>query len=109
MKRIVIAATLVLAAALNAYAGQIVDTTHHTVHAHRHARTHVAGHVRSVSDGSVTYNRDSPNPKIGWHTDSTGMRVCHNDCESPEIPGSGATCHDVTWMGMAMRECVTSN
>jgi hypothetical protein len=37
------------------------------------------------------------------------MRVCHQDCDNPEIPGSGARCHDVTVMGMAMRECVTGS
>jgi hypothetical protein len=35
------------------------------------------------------------------------MRVCHYDCDNPEIPGSGARCHDVNVMGMAGRECVT--
>jgi hypothetical protein len=54
--------------------------------------------------GTVTYNRDSPNPNIGWHTQG-GMRVCSQDCDNPEIPGSGYTCRNVTWMGMKAREC----
>ncbi|HEX4408761.1 MAG TPA: hypothetical protein VH206_08315 [Xanthobacteraceae bacterium] len=53
---------------------------------------------------TVTYNRDSPNPNIGWHNDG-GMRVCHQDCDNPEIPGSGYTCKNVTVLGMAMRQC----
>ena len=39
----------------------------------------------------------------------SGMRVCTQDCDNPGIPGSGARCHDVSWMGMPMRECVTEN
>ena len=62
-----------------------------------------------ASSGVVTYNRDSPNPNIGWHWDNNGMRICSNDCDNPEIPGSGARCHDVNAMGMAMRECDSSN
>jgi hypothetical protein len=55
---------------------------------------------------TVTYNRDSRDPNIGWHSEG-GMRVCHNDCDNPEIPGSGAVCKDVEFMGTTMRECVT--
>ena len=33
-------------------------------------------------------------PNVGWHTQG-GMRVCTQDCDNPEIPGSGYTC-DVT-------------
>lgn len=44
---------------------------------------------------------------VGWHNDASGMRVCHQDCDNPEIPGSGARCRDVNFMGMPMRECVT--
>ena len=58
--------------------------------------------------GTVTYNRDSRDPNIGWHWEG-GMRVCHQDCDNPEIPGSGYTCKDVTWMGMSARECDSSS
>jgi hypothetical protein len=57
------------------------------------------------SSGAVTYNRDSKDPNIGWHWDSNGMRVCHQDCDNPEIPGSGYTCRNVQAFGMTMREC----
>jgi len=60
------------------------------------------------SSNVVTYNRDSRNPNIGWHTQG-GMRVCTQDCDNPEIPGSGYTCRNVNVLGMAMRECNSSN
>jgi hypothetical protein len=56
----------------------------------------------------TVYNRDSRNPAVGWHTEN-GMRVCHYDCDNPEIPGSGARCRNVNFMGMPMRECVTGS
>jgi hypothetical protein len=56
------------------------------------------------SSGVVTYNRDSKDPNIGWHWDGS-MRICHQDCDNPEIPGSGYTCHNVQALGMPMREC----
>jgi hypothetical protein len=56
------------------------------------------------SDHEVTYDRDSKNPNVGWHTQG-GMRVCTQDCDNPEIPGSGYTCRNVNVLGMAMREC----
>jgi hypothetical protein len=37
------------------------------------------------------------------------MRVCTQDCDNPKIPGSGYTCRDVNVLGMAMRECDSSN
>jgi hypothetical protein len=90
MKKIVIiAAALLLAATVNADA-----KTRHVV---KHA----------ANSGVTVYDHDSPNPNIGWHTDSTGMRACTQDCDNPEIPGSGAKCRNVNWMGMAARECVT--
>jgi hypothetical protein len=61
----------------------------------------------AANSGVTVYDHDSRDPNVGWHTDSTGMRVCSHDCDNPEIPGSGARCHDVNWMGMPMRECVT--
>jgi hypothetical protein len=74
---------------------------------HAHATAHHA--VRHAASGTTIYNRDSPNPNIGWHNEASGMRVCHNDCDNPEIPGSEARCHDANVMGMAMRECVTGS
>jgi hypothetical protein len=55
-------------------------------------------------DGSVTYNQDSNDPRVGWHTEG-GFRVCRQDCENPEIPGSGYTCRTVRFFGMNAREC----
>ena len=52
----------------------------------------------------MTYNRDSKDPSVGWHWDGS-MRVCTNDCDNPEIPGSGYTCYNVQAFGMPMREC----
>jgi hypothetical protein len=89
MKHIVIIAAVLLGTAVQVQAAQAA--------------------VKHSKDHAMIYNRDSPDPGVGWHTDKNGMRVCTNDCDNPEIPGSGARCHDVTVMGMAMRECVTSN
>jgi hypothetical protein len=57
-----------------------------------------------TSNKEVTYDRDSKDPNVGWHTQG-GMRVCTQDCDNPEIPGSGYTCRDVNFLGMPMREC----
>jgi hypothetical protein len=57
-----------------------------------------------AAPGTVTYNRDSPNPNVGWHWQN-GLRTCHSDCDDPEIPGSGYTCKNVTVLGMPMRDC----
>lgn len=66
------------------------------------AATHKA--PKPNTSGTVTYNRDLKDPKVGWHWEG-GMRVCRQDCDNPEIPGSGFTCKTVTWMGMSAREC----
>jgi hypothetical protein len=58
--------------------------------------------------GTITYNHDSKDPAVGWHWDG-GNRVCHNDCDNHEIPGSGFTCSDVTWMGTTARQCTRHN
>ena len=58
--------------------------------------------------GVTVWNKDSKDPNVGWHTEN-GMRVCSYDCDNPEIPGSGAVCKNVNFMGMNMRECVTGN
>jgi hypothetical protein len=87
MQRTLIASMILLATVLGAQAAN----------AKHPART-------SQSSGVVTYNRDSPDPNTGWHWEG-GMRVCHQDCDNPEIPGSGYTCRNVQAFGMAMREC----
>jgi hypothetical protein len=70
----------------------------------------MSAHIRYVrgSGGTVTYNRDSPNPNVGWHNEG-GFRVCHNDCDNPEAPGSGYTCKNVVFWGMNMRQCEKHN
>jgi hypothetical protein len=70
--------------------------------------THARKPQASRSSSTVTYNVDSKNPNIGWHT-VNGMRVCTDDCDNPEIPGSGYTCKNVNVLGMAMRECTSSS
>jgi hypothetical protein len=57
---------------------------------------------------TIVYNRDSPNPGIGWHWEN-GMRTCHYDCDNPRIPGSGYTCRDIDYMGRPTTECTKSN
>jgi hypothetical protein len=93
MQRTIIVITVLLGAVLSA-----------------HAATPTPKHHKSVasSSGAVTYNRDSRDPNVGWHWEG-GMRVCHNDCDNPEIPGSGYTCYNVQALGMPMRECDNSN
>ncbi len=91
MKRIIIVTAVLLTAIAQAQAAQPARVTKH------------------ADAGYTVYDRDSRDPNVGWHNDGSGMRVCHYDCDNPEIPGSGARCHDVTVMGMAMRECVTGN
>ena len=51
---------------------------------------------------------DSPDPNIGWHWEG-GMRVCRNDCDNPEAPGSGYRCRSVIVLGRNMTECVSQN
>jgi hypothetical protein len=86
MQRTIIAVLILASGILGANAA----TTHHK--------------AAGASSGVVTYNRDSKDPNVGWHTEG-GMRVCHQDCDNPEIPGSGYTCRNVQAFGMAMREC----
>jgi hypothetical protein len=57
---------------------------------------------------TIVYNRDSPNPGIGWHWEN-GMRTCHYDCRNPRIPGSGYTCRDIDYMGTPTTECTKTN
>ena len=77
------------------------------------ARYHwVFSHLRRSAPRSnpsvVVHDHDSRDPDVGWHWES-GMRVCHQDCDNPEIPGSGYTCRNVQVLGMAMRECDSGN
>jgi hypothetical protein len=98
MNRIIIALAMLCSTAPTAEAA----TVHHAgkkPHQHRIARN--ASH-------SVTYDKDSPDPAIGWHWEN-GMRVSHNDCDNDEIAGSGFTCMDVIVMGQAMRQCSRRN
>jgi hypothetical protein len=99
MKRIIIAVAVLCSAALSAQAS---DQAHHASR-----MPHQHGIVRDTSH-SVVYDKDSADPAIGWHWEN-GMRVCHNDCDNDEIPGSGFTCSDVTVMGQAMRKCSRQN
>lgn len=70
----------------------------------RYARTkHTPAPKRDHS--VVTYNRDSADPDVGWHTDANGFCQCQHDCDNPEIPGSGYTCRNVEFMGRAMTQC----
>jgi hypothetical protein len=93
MQRTIIALAVLLSAVLSAQAA--------TTGAKHHARKST---VARSSSAVVTYNRDSKDPNVGWHWEG-GMRVCHQDCDNPEIPGSGYTCRNVQAFGMAMREC----
>jgi|ERR1019366_9351448 hypothetical protein len=99
MKRIIIAVAVLCSAVMSAQAASQIHHAGKKPHPHRVARD--ASH-------SVVYDKDSPDPAIGWHWEN-GMRVCHNDCENDEIPGSGFTCIDVTVMGQAMRQCSRQN
>jgi hypothetical protein len=74
-------------------------------HVDAKTRRHVVR--QAASSGVTVYDHDSRDPNVGWHNDSSGMRVCSYDCDNPEIPGSGARCRSVNFGGMAMRECVT--
>jgi hypothetical protein len=60
------------------------------------------------SSSTIVYNRDSPDPGIGWHWEG-GMRTCHDDCDNPRIPGSGYTCRDIDFMGRPTTECTKNN
>jgi hypothetical protein len=60
------------------------------------------------SPSTVTYDRDSPDPGIGWHWEG-GMRTCHADCDNPRIPGTGYTCKDIDDMGRPTTECTKTN
>jgi hypothetical protein len=99
MKRMLVAVVVLCSAVISARAASPIHLAGNRAHPHR---------VAPDASHTVTYNRDSPNPAIGWHWEN-GMRVCHNDCDNDEIPGSGFTCMDVTVMGQAMRQCSRQN
>jgi hypothetical protein len=112
MRRIITAAAVLIVAALNAPA-------HADAAAANAATANQAQFVKKnptprtsrapqSSNHEVTYDRDSKDPNVGWHTQG-GMRVCTQDCDNPEIPGSGYTCRNVNVLGIAMRECDSSS
>jgi hypothetical protein len=113
MRRAIFASVILLSVALVGQASAIAATAGAPHHTASRQTVKGAGHAKSArttpsSSNVVTYDRDSKDPNIGWHNDG-GMRVCHQDCDNPEIPGSGYTCRDVQVLGMAMRECDSSN
>jgi hypothetical protein len=61
-------------------------------------------HKPSNASGTITYDRESKDPNVGWRW-VKGMRTCTQDCENPEIPGSGYTCRNV---GSGWRACVSN-
>lgn len=110
MQRTIIASVILLATVLGAQAATTATddsakrpNNDAPIYAKHHARK-----SQSSASGVVTYNRDSADPNVGWHWEG-GMRVCHQDCDNPEIPGSGYTCRNVQVLGMAMRECDSGN
>ncbi len=118
MKHAIVASAILLCAALNTQAhadsatagasGQTAAPTHAALQQAKKKPRHVRTVHASQSSSVVTYNRDSKDPNVGWHTQG-GLRVCTEDCDNPEIPGSGYTCKNVNVLGMAMRECDSSN
>ena len=112
MRRIITIAAVLVVAALNAPAhADAAATSAATANQAQIAKknsTQRTTRAPRPSDNEVTYDRDSKDPNVGWHTQG-GMRVCTADCDNPEIPGSGYTCRDVNVLGMAMRECNSSN
>jgi len=109
MQRTIIASVILLATVLGAQAATAAtDSAKYSNNDAPIVAKHHARKSQSSSSGVVTYNRDSRDPNVGWHWQG-GMRVCHQDCDNPEIPGSGYTCRNVQVLGMAMRECDSGN
>jgi hypothetical protein len=111
MRRSIIAASALIVAALNmaGYAeAAATATTANQTHIVKKSSARRTARATRPSNHEVTYDRDAKDPNVGWHTQG-GMRVCTQDCDNPEIPGSGYTCRDVNILGMAMRECDSSN
>ena len=105
MKRIFAAAAILLIAASTApaEASAAPAPAHHAQSVTKH-HTPRTPHGRRPSNNEVTYDRDSKDPNVGWHTEG-GMRVCTQDCDNPEVPGSGYTCRDISFFGIPSREC----
>ena len=109
MHRTIIASAILLATVLGAQAATTAtDSAKHPDGGAPIVGKHHARKSQSSASGVVTYNRDSSDPNVGWHWEG-GMRVCHQDCDNPKIPGSGYTCKNVQVLGMAMRQCDSGN
>jgi hypothetical protein len=109
MQRTIVASVILLATVLGAQAAATAtDSAKHPNSGAPIYAKHHAQKSQSPASGVVTYNRDSGDPNVRWHWEG-GMRVCHQDCDNPEIPGSGYTCRNVQVLGMAMRECDSGN
>ena len=94
MKYAIIASAVLLSAILDAQPSHAFATSH--------ARKSSASHALS---GTVTYNRDSKDPNVGWHWEG-GMRASATTIatirkfRAPAIPA-----RNVQAFGMPMREC----
>lgn len=112
MKGTFAAAAVLIVAVLTmpayAKAAATSTTTANKTHIVKKSSARRSARAPRPSNHEVTYDRDAKDPNVGWHTQG-GMRVCTQDCDNPEIPGSGYTCRDVTILGMAMRECNSSS
>ena len=88
------AAAVLIVAALNmpAYAEAAATGTATVTQTHiaKKSPARRTTHAPRPSNHEVTYDRDAKDPNVGWHTQG-GMRVCTQDCDDPEIPGSGYT------------------
>src|SRR5580658_4644719 len=111
MKRIIviIASILLVGATQRATADNLVDNYHDLVRPNGQARSdaifqadlnYCYGQTRTNPNAP-----DTPAPNSGWHWEN-GMRVCHNDCDDPQAPGSGYRCKNVIVLGMNMTKCV---
>jgi hypothetical protein len=101
---VLIVATLKMAAYAEAATGTAAANQTHIV---KKSSPRRPARAPRSSNHEVTYDRDAKDPNVGWRTQGS-MRVCTQDCDNPEIPGSGYTCRDVNVLGMAMRECDSS-
>ncbi len=110
MRRPIAAAAVLIVAALNmpGYAEAAASTTVNHAHIVKKSPPRRPARPPQSSNHEVTYDRDAKDPNVGWHTQGD-MRVCTQDRDNPEIPGSGYTCRDAKVLGMAMRECDSSN
>jgi len=72
MQRILVAVAMLCLAATSSQAATKIHHCRHQAFSPSH---------RQGCLPYVTYDKDSPNPAIGWHWEN-GMRVCHNDCDN---------------------------